>query len=125
MGYRGKGKLFEFFGRPVLCTLCLLLAQALCKLQFDFFFPLCHAPLNGSLQCSALKAMCAHSCSCGLPDVDQCSSNIFIVQGSRTRSAAHNEQRYTPDKDAQSCSRFRYVMVEVLCFKFKKKKGSF
>lgn len=39
--------------------------------------PNCHAPLSGSLLCSALKAMCARSCSCGLPDVDQQSSNNF------------------------------------------------
>lgn len=72
------------------------LARVLRKLQFDFFFLplLCHAPVSASLLCSALKAMCAHSCSCGLPDVDQQSCNVFMVQRwSTCKSAAQNEDR--------------------------------
>lgn len=54
----------------------------------SFISTLCHAPLSGSLLCSALKAMCARSCSCGcgLPDVDQQSSNIFMVPSSYTHT---------------------------------------
>lgn len=74
-------------------SLHLLLLWALRKLQCDFFPSLCHAPVSASLLCSALKAMCARSCSCGLPDVDQQGSNIFMVQSSGTcNSAAQNEE---------------------------------
>lgn len=75
------------------CTLYLLLVWVLCKLQFDSLSPPRHAPVSGGLLCSALKAMCACGCSCGLPDVDQQSSNIFMVQSSRTcNSSTQNEE---------------------------------
>lgn len=91
---------------PALYVSCLLLVSALCKLQLTFFPPsLCHASLSGSLLCSALKAMCARSCSCGLPDVDQQSSNIFMVHSSRIcTSAPKNEEHKDISMEIKSCS---------------------
>lgn len=73
---RGKKTTAKVTGFSPRCIF--YLSESYVSLSLTFFPPsLCHASVSGSLLCSALKAMCARSCSCGLRYLDQQRMSCF------------------------------------------------